>query len=264
MGHNRSTQVAQEEVTVERSEAWHKLSRPALITLVVVCIAAIGGAGLLAGKLMEKDDAGHLDLEPTFPSGPQLPIRAAPIAAVQIGPGPSPSPSEIVDPLPTTSPSPFGTEDRVVVLQGGVAIPLPPPWQVVSQDGIQALIVDGRGNGIYAYTFPATGLDASFICYGFYEAFILKSGFYTGLEDSGCKGVETFGSIQSFQTIRYRGLAADPQGTIPLAAQMWIAIRRDGFGLLAIEETRPPESFEPNKPQWGPVINGTFKSFGSI
>ena len=273
-------------------ETLTKLSRGQTIAMIVVTIAALAGAGALAGALMSGADSEPTTVIPNDNGdlAPEEPGRRRNVGGLQesimkvAGAGhlaggrtlaqdlspspvatdaaPTPEPTTVgPSPSPTVGPPP-ATESHA--LAGGVSvIPLPDPWEVTGTNdtGTQAQFADGRGNWIWAGVFtddPAS--DAGAIIGENFNNFLPVEN-YSQLQTGEITAVQPGGSMTSFAVQAYRGLWTDSQGSIELMGNLWVGVRQDGQILVMTIETSPPESFETNIPMFGPLWEGAYNSF---
>lgn len=201
----------------------------------------------------------------TAPTSPATPGGAATSApAPQTSPGAPASPSA---PSPAPSPGTTGTTGAGVSLSGVVTIPTPPPWTVQGSDDDEAVMSDGRNNFVYALlgqTDPAS--DPNALLQNLFVEVVMSQEQMSQLQVAQeAVPIQPFGSIVAAALLPYKGLWSDAQGSFELMGGMFVAIRQDGVVLVMTAETTPPEDWAPSEAQeWGPVVNGAYRSFAGV
>ncbi|GAA4673457.1 hypothetical protein GCM10023226_08060 [Nocardioides nanhaiensis] len=262
----------------------HRSSRGLTIALVVVGVVAVGALGALAAVLFggggDDETAGPPSLSSTAePEGGSGILDPEPIGSAEPLPEPAPEPSQPTAPSepPTVEPTeapqtqepapdPGGPDipgnGRTVTVGPGVQVLVPVGWEVAGQGESDVAVSSGDGS----FGYVLTGVDdpstdaASVITQNL--SGLLPADNYTQLDTGDVRPLEPFGSLVSVAVMDYTSLWVDAQAPIPLAGQVYAAVRSDGVVVLMTVEHTPPEDFEATVGDWGQLVDGTLGLLG--
>lgn len=281
---------------VKSSEEYFNSSRLKVIGLITAATVAVGALGGIAGVAFDPDPVpkdhviqpggdGGARLAPqslgskgnSAPRGhaarssftsrvPSADSTATPSSVGSVSPGSGGFTESPAD-TPTESPSDGGTTTGgtgATIEDTGVAIYVPPGWEVYNSNANQVYMQDGNGNFAFAFSYaddPATAagdvitqnLDS-----------ILPPDLYTQRQTSDVQALDPFGSVVSLAGIEYEALWVDNQGSISIHGQIYVGVRQDGT-VLGIEiEHAPAEDFESNFENLTPILDESFGRFGGL
>jgi hypothetical protein len=244
-----------------------RMGKGGTIALVVVIVAALAGAGILAGALAGQSTPtpvrGTRDAPMLNPGGstatgsaaasprtfgrgfrPGGLLAAAGLAAVpgalpQISPSPVEGSPVEVTPTPTQTPiTPSSTIDL-----DGVPLPVPDGWGVLAYGPNWARITNGH-NFVYAEVDsnidPAS--DVPQLTRGVYQVLVGGNPAYSGLPDPDTLSVDEyqpFGGLVGRAGVFYFGIYTDQQAAYDVAGQLYLSLRQDGKAMVLQEEVVP-------------------------
>lgn len=236
-------------------------TRAKTIVFAIVGILALAGVGVLAGALVDSDDA-PLEVEvvsggPTDDLRPQVVSTPTPTPSVGSTPAPTPAPT----PTPTAT-TPPASGESLVVGGGAVTVPIPAGWtgSLTTDGSEQAFLRSGQGDLIWigVFDYDPAQADASAILSS-NIAYWLPPESYSQLQTTQVTAQTPFGNLLSVAGMGYQGLLVDAQGTFPVRGNMWVALRGDGKTLAITADATPAERFAAEA--WRPVVDGAFNNF---
>ena len=220
----------------------HRHDRRRVVGVVLAGCVLIGGLGAVAGEAFDPEPVrGGRVVQPTV-----APHVAGLGRSVAFG-------SHAVD---VTGPG------SVVTLQDGVAVFVPPGWEVSGQRETNVSLANGQGSFAYALTGRANpGSSAS----GLLAANLpewLPPETYTQqvLVDYG--ELDPFGTVVSAAYAEYDAVLADNQGALPIHGQLYVGLRDDDVALLVLVEHTPSREWDTvGVPAVKDVVNNSFSLF---
>jgi hypothetical protein len=213
-----------------------KLGKGATIALIGIIVAALAGAGILAGALVKAK------AEPLVPAAD----RATPAP-------PSPTPSSSSD-----------AQRTLLDLGGMIQVRLPRPWQSLGSGSDWAMLTDGKNDWIYLQldTVKDPSVDSGTVLNELFSQ-VVSPDHYSQLQPGPVSPREPFGQVISRSAMAYDALVIDTQGTLALRGNIWVGIRQDGAVLTMTAETTPPGDFDAHFAQNVlSVYRSIWKSFG--
>jgi len=249
-----------------------KSSKGKIIGLIVAGVVGIGVLGAIAALVFAGGDEAKPSatpgqqetgiLEPT-PIGNVDPPPADPTTEPTPEPTAEPTPEPTAEPTTEPAPDPDPPSGDTVTIGNGVVVSVPDGWEVAGsgENDVALTTTDGAWAYVVAGQVDPSS-DAASVIIGSLES-VLPPDNYSQLRTSDIQPLEPFGSVVSLGVTFYDATWVDAQSSVPLAGQLYGAVRQDGTALIIAVEVSPPEELESRIDVWAPVVDNTLNLFGA-
>ncbi len=287
---------------VKSSEEYFNSSRLKVIGMITAATVAVGALGGIAGVVFDPDpvstepriqpggDNGTLgspgnaaphraSLPPLDLSGfaaagnlPRADATESPTSVGSVSPGsggftssPSDEPTDVTgEPTPTDGGDTGDPGSGSTISATGVAVYVPPGWEVTFQDDHNVGQTDGGGSYAFAYSTTVDPSTAAGDVIAENLDLFLPPESYTQRQTSDIVPLQPFGSVVSLSALGYEALWVDNQGSVSLHGEMYVGVRQDGTLLVMLIEHLPAEDFESAYGDLAPIVDNTFSRFGGL
>ena len=289
---------------VKSSAEYFNSSRLKVIGLITAATVAVGVLGGIAGVAFDPDPVpkdnviqpggdegarlapqslgspgnsapqGHGARSPFTSRVPSSDATSSPSSVGSVSPGSggfTDAPTDTATDVPTDEPTPSdggttceGGGCGALIEATGVAIYVPPSWNVDFQDENRVFQSDGNGSFSFAFSYADDPSTAAGDVITQNLENLLPPENYTQLQTSDVVPLEPFGSVVSLAGIEYEALWVDNQGSISIHGQIYVGVRQDGTVLGILIEHVPAEDFESAFEELTPILDNSFNRFGGL
>jgi hypothetical protein len=283
---------------VKSSEEYFNSTRLRVIGMITAATVAVGALGGLAGVVFDPDPVpkdnivqpgddsgtrlapqslggpgsssphGHAARSPFTSRVPSDDSSSPPSPLGSIAPGTggvTESPGGDTEPPPSDGGTPC-TESGcgAEISATGVAIYVPPNWNVDFTDENRVFQSDGNGSFSFAFSYADDPSASANDVITQNLDNLLPPENYTQLQTSDVVSLEPFGSVVSLAGIEYEALWVDNQGSVSIHGQIYVGVRQDGTVLGILIEHVPAEDFESAFQDMVPILDNSFNRFGGV